>query len=242
MPISPQTASMTRRLLMGAGFRQNHALTVFFGLKVVLCAVLLVLAFALRGNIANPILSMLAPLGAVAVGYLAPNLILDLLINRRQKILRLSLPDALDLMVVCTEAGLGLDQAVRVVSRELEFAHKEISDELSLVSLEMRAGTRRAEALMNFGRRTGEPEIKKLVSLLVQSDRFGTSIAQSLRVHSDTVRTRRRQRAEETAAKIPLKLLFPLIFCIFPALMLVIMGPAVIQMMRVILPVMSGTG
>ncbi|HSM77831.1 MAG TPA: type II secretion system F family protein [Bryobacteraceae bacterium] len=238
MPISPQTASMTRRLLMGAGFRQNHALTVFFGLKVVLCAVLLVLALVLRGNIANPILSMLAPLGAVAVGYLAPNLILDLLINRRQKILRLSLPDALDLMVVCTEAGLGLDQAVRVVSRELEFAHKEISDELSLVSLEMRAGTRRAEALMNFGRRTGEPEIKKLVSLLVQSDRFGTSIGDALRTHSDFMRVRRRQDAEERANKIGVKLIFPIFFLILPSIMLVALGPALIQLHKNLLPLL----
>lgn len=238
VPISPQAASLTRRLLTGAGFRQDYALAVFFGIKVLLCAVLLLAALILRGYIEAPILSFAAPFLGAVVGYLAPNLVLDLLISRRQNIIRLSLPDALDLMVVCTEAGLGLDQAIRVVAREIEFVHKPLSEELALVSLEMRAGTRRTDALLNLGRRTGEPETKKLVSLLVQSDRFGTSMGDALRTHADFMRTRRKQEAEERANKIGVKLIFPIFFLILPSIVLVALGPALIQLNKTLLPLL----
>jgi tight adherence protein C len=143
-------------------------------------------------------------------------------------------------MTVCMEAGLGTEAALNKVAEDMVHKSPDLSDELRLVNLELRAGVARDRALRNLSIRTGVEEIEGFVSMINQADRFGTSIAQSLRVHSETVRTVRRQRAEELAAKIPLKLLFPLIFCIFPALMLVIMGPAIIQMMRVVLPLMSG--
>jgi tight adherence protein C len=241
VPISPQDASLTRRMLMGAGYRSEAALPVYLGGKVLCCVAFLAAALVGRTHIANPLLSMLLPVGAVVVGYLLPGLFLDMLINRRQHILRMSLPDALDLMVVCAEAGLGLDQAMRVVSRELALTHKEISEEFGLVSLEMRAGTRRADALVNLGKRTGEAEIKKLVSLLVQSDRFGTSMAEALRTHSEFMRVRRRQEAEERANKIGVKIIFPIFFLILPSIILVAIGPALIQLHKNLLPMLHGT-
>ena len=145
-------------------------------------------------------------------------------------------------MTICMEAGLGTEAAMTKVAEEMVHNSPTLSEELRLVNLELRAGSSRDRALRNLAIRTGVEEVEGFVTMIIQADRFGTSIAQSLRVHSETVRTRRRQKAEETAAKIPLKLLFPLIFCIFPALMLVIMGPAVIQMIRVVMPTMSGQG
>jgi tight adherence protein C len=169
-----------------------------------------------------------------------PNYVLSKAIARRQREIFENFPDALDLMTVCMEAGLGTEAALNKVAEEMVHKTATLSEELRLVNLELRAGAPRDRALRNLAMRTGVEEIEGFVTMIIQADRFGTSIAQSLRVHSESVRTLRRQRAEETAAKIPLKLLFPLIFCIFPALMLVIIGPAVIQMMRVVLPAMGG--
>jgi tight adherence protein C len=151
-----------------------------------------------------------------------------------------SFPDALDLMTVCVEAGLGLDSAMARVGAEMRLRSKPLADELHWLSLELRAGRTREQALRNLALRTGVEEIEALASMLIQADRFGTSIAASLRVHSDSLRTARRLRAEEAAAKIALKLLFPLIFCIFPSLLLVLMGPAFIEIYRVLLPTLSG--
>ena len=176
------------------------------------------------------------------IGYYLPNYILAKAITRRQLEIFENFPDALDLMTICMEAGLGTEAAMTKVAEEMVHNSPTLSDELRLVNLELRAGSSRDRALRNLAIRTGVEEVEGFVTMIIQADRFGTSIAQSLRVHSETVRTRRRQKAEETAAKIPLKLLFPLIFCIFPALMLVIMGPAVIQMIRVVMPTMSGQG
>ena len=184
VPISPQDATITRRFLIGAGFRSDNALPIYFGIKVAVGGAFLIGAILSHMSFGYPILLILIPMLAAALGFTLPGLGLDMLVERRRRILRLSLPDALDLLVVCVEAGLGLDQAIRVVSDELRVAHKDISQELSLVSLEMRAGTRRADALSNMGRRTGEAEIKKLVAVLIQSDRFGTSMADALRTHS----------------------------------------------------------
>jgi tight adherence protein C len=142
------------------------------------------------------------------------------------------LPDALDLMVVCMEAGLGLDQAIASVAKELLSTHKDLSEELGLVTLEMRAGKRRMEALKNLSDRTGEPDLSKLVATMVQADRFGTSVAESLRAHSDFMRVKRRQQAEERAAKIGVKLTFPIFFLIMPAIMLVAAGPGIMQLIR----------
>src|SRR5207248_3152913 len=151
-------------------------------------------------------------LAACGVAYVLPGMVLARMAKKRQHRIRLALPDALDLLVVSVEAGLGLDQAIQRVAEELAFAHADLSDELRLVNLELRAGTGRVEALRNLAERTGVDDVASLVAMLVQTDRFGTSVAQSLRVHSDTVRTKRRQRAEEAAAKTGVKMVFPLVF------------------------------
>src|SRR5262249_48632339 len=155
-----------------------------------------------------------------------PTLFLEKMVKERQMKLKISLPDALDMMVVSVEAGLGLDQALQYVGREIQTGHKELSEELALVGLEMRAGKRRAEALRNLANRTGEDELRKLVAILTQSDRFGTSMGESLRTHSDFMRLRRKQEAEEKAAKIGVKLVFPIFLFILPSMMLVAAGPA----------------
>ena len=151
----------------------------------------------------------------------------------------MSLPDALDLLVVCVEAGLGLDQAISHVSRELHLTHRAISDELGLVTLEMRAGKRRAEALRNLADRTGEAELRKLIATLIQSDRFGTGIAEALRTHSDFMRVRRRQEAEERAGKVGVKLVFPIFFFILPSMLVVSAGPAMLQVFKYLFPMME---
>jgi tight adherence protein C len=163
-------------------------------------------------------------------------MVLARMAKRRQHRMRLSLPDALDLLVVSVEAGLGLDQAIQRVADEIAFAHPELAEEMRLVNLELRAGKARAEALHNLAERTGVEDLSSLVAMLVQTDKFGTSIAQSLRVHSDVLRTKRRQRAEEAAAKTGVKMVFPLVFCIFPAIWVVTIGPAAIKIVEVIIP------
>jgi len=162
------------------------------------------------------------------------------LVKRRARKLKRGLPNALDLMVVCVESGLGLDQAMMQVSKELAIAHPEISSEFALVNLELRHGKRRAEALRNLADRTGVDDLRKLTAVLLQADRFGTSIAQSLRIHSDSLRIKRRQRAEEAAAKTPVKMVPVLVFFIFPALLVVILGPAIITLSRQLIPMMGG--
>jgi tight adherence protein C len=195
-----------------------------------------------RHFIDNPILSIIVlPAGALA-GFYGPNLVLERLIDRRRDRLRFALPDALDLMVVCMEAGLGLDQAIANVSRELLRTHKDISEEFGLVTLEMRAGKRRAEALKNLADRASEPELRKLVATMIQADRFGTSIAEALRTHSDFMRVRRRQDAEERAGKVGVKLVFPIFFCILPSMLLVAAGPGLLQLFKGLFPLMDSFG
>jgi tight adherence protein C len=183
--------------------------------------------------------SVLVALLAAALGYLLPGMALARMAKKRQHTIRLSLPDALDLLVVSVEAGLGLDQALQRVGEELAFAHKDLSDELRLVNLELRAGKARPDALRNLADRTGVDDLSSLVAMLVQTDKFGTSVAQSLRVHSDTLRTKRRQRAEEAAAKTGVKMVFPLVFCIFPAIWVVTIGPAAIKFVQVLFPLVK---
>lgn len=239
VPISPQEASVARRYLMAAGYRSETAVKIYYGLKIVLCISFLVASVFLRDYItANPVLRVVAVAAAGLAGFFGPNLVLDRLVSRRQEKIRLSLPDALDLLVICMEAGVGLDQAVVNVSRELEITHKEISDELSLLTLEMRAGKRRVEALRNLADRTGEPELRKLVATLIQADRFGTSIAESLRTHSEFLRVRRRQQAEERAAKVGVKLVFPIFFFILPSMLVVAAGPGLLQLIKHLFPLM----
>jgi len=239
VPISPQDAGLARRFLIAGGFRSDLAVRFYYGLKVVLAIGFFIAAVVLRGRIANPILSILVLFVGPLVGYFGPNFILERLIDRRHDRLRRGLPDALDLMGVCMEAGLGLDQAIANVARELRLTHKDISEELGLVNLEMRAGKRRADALRNLADRTSESELKKLVATLIQADRFGTSIADSLRTHADFMRVRRRQQAEERAAKVGVKLVFPIFFFILPSMLVVAVGPGVLALFKGLIPMMN---
>jgi tight adherence protein C len=226
--------------MIAAGYRSDRSPAIFNGLKIVCAAGLAIVAYFVRGHITdNSMLGILLIVAGAGAGFFLPSFGLDILIDRRRERLRMSLPDALDLMVVCVEAGLGLDQALRVVSRELQIAHRELSEELSLLSLEMRAGTKRADAFSHLASRTGENEIKKLVAVLIQTDRFGTSVAEALRTHSDFMRVRRRQEAEEKANKIGVKLIFPIFFLILPATMVVAAGPGVLMIFRQLLPMMQ---
>jgi tight adherence protein C len=171
-------------------------------------------------------------IGVTALGFILPRFILKRMIKDRQNRIRLGLPDALDLTVICVEAGLALDQALSRVGQDLHHAHADLSDEFHLVNLEMRAGKPRAEALRNLVERTGVDDIRSLVGTLIQTDRFGTSVAQALRVHSDSLRTERRQRAEEQAAKTTIKMVPPLVIFVLPSIIFVTIGPAVIELIR----------
>jgi tight adherence protein C len=174
------------------------------------------------------------------VGYYLPNLVLARLVFVRQREIFESFPDAADLLMVCVEAGLGLDAALVKVTDEVRLKSEALGEELHLLNLELRAGSSREKALRNLALRTGVEEVNTFATMLIQADRFGTSIGESLRVFSDDLRTKRRLRAEEMAAKIPLKLLFPMVLCIFPALLLVLLGSAFIQIYRILLPTMGG--
>lgn len=239
VPISPDDAGATRRDLMMAGYKSESAVKVFNGIRVTLSVLFFILAFMSRSAISNPVLRVVSMGFAAFMGYFLPSYMLDKKIRKRQDILRLSLPDALDMLVVSVEAGLGLDQAIQHVGRELQITHKELSEELSLVNLEMRAGKRRVEALRNLAERTGEAELQKLVAILVQTDRFGTSIGDSIRSHSEFLRVRRRQEAEERAGKVGVKLVFPIFFFILPAMLVVAAGPGLLQVFKYLFPMMN---
>jgi tight adherence protein C len=221
--------------LVAAGYRGSEALAVFIGLRLG-CA-LLVFAVLSTPILGKP--NVFLALGGAALGYLLPAMVLARKARKRQHRIRLSLADALDLLVVSVEAGLGLDQALQRVGEELAFAHRDLSDELRLVNLELRAGKARPEALRNLANRTGVDDLSSLAATLIQTDKFGTSVAQSLRVHSEVLRTKRRQRAEEAAAKTGVKMVFPLVFCIFPAIWVVTIGPAAIRFVEVLFPMMN---
>jgi tight adherence protein C len=233
MPLSPEESSYTRKELAGAGYRGDNAVAVFLGIRIACVTVLTLGAFLFRQELVSNNTLGLVMVGFVALGsYFLVGFALDHLVDARRERLRLSLPDALDLLVVCVEAGQGLDQAMRVVSRELEFSHRELSEELALVGMEMRAGTARSEALSHMAERTGEAELKKLVGVLVQTDRFGTSVGEALRTHGDYLRVRRAQDAEERAGKVGVKLIFPIFFCIMPSVMIVSAGPGMLMLFR----------
>jgi tight adherence protein C len=235
--------SPLRIRFMNAGYRKRSAPVVYFAAKSLL-------VFALPG--AFFMYASVAPVGLgslgfmacllwlAAIGYYAPNIWLRSRVRRRQRDLFEAFPDALDMLTICVEAGLGLNAAIARVGEESRVRSPALADEFHLAELELRAGATRESALRNIAVRTGLDDVNSLVIMLVQAERFGTSIAQSLRVHSDSLRTQRRLRAEEAAAKIPLKLLFPLIFCIFPSLLVVLMGPALIRVYRVLIPIVTG--
>ncbi len=214
-------------MLVHAGYRRPSAKLVFMGSRVVIAALFGFSAVLLSFADITGVQRLLLVSGMALLGWMLPFMYVRRRVRRRQDELERSLPDALDLMVVCVEAGLGLNQALVRVGEEMDRVSRDLADELTLVSLEIRAGTPREEALRNLGHRTGVPDIRAFTSMLIQTDRFGTSIAHALRIHADELRTKRRQRAEEAAAKLTVKMLIPIIIFIFPSIFLVIIGPAV---------------
>jgi tight adherence protein C len=236
-PKSTRELGSLRLRLVQAGYRREEALTIFFGIRIAFAFALFVL-FA-SSIVFKPNLAL--ALGGLGLGYILPGMVLARLAKRRAHRIRLSLADMLDLLVVSVEAGLGLDQALQRVGQELAFAYPELSDELRLINLELRAGKPRPEALRNLADRTGVDDLSSLVTMLIQTDKFGTSVAQSLRVYSETLRTKRRQRAEEAAAKTGVKMVFPLVLCIFPSIWVVTIGPAAIRFVTVLFPMIEGT-
>ena len=235
VPRSPKEMGSLRLRLVQAGYRREEALTIFFGMRVMFALALFM--FFSTSIVARP--NMLMAFAGLGAGYVLPGMVLARMAKRRAHRIRLALADALDLLVVSVEAGLGLDQAMTRVGSELAFAYPDLSDELRLINLELRAGKPRPEALRNLADRTGVDDLSSLVTMLIQTDKFGTSVAQSLRVYSDTLRTKRRQRAEEAAAKTGVKMVFPLVFCIFPAVWIVTIGPAAIRFITVLFPMID---
>ena len=232
IPLSPADVSRTRAWLIQAGYRDAIDVNYYFGARVLMAAAGFA-AVALFSGFDNVFLLA----GVPGLGFFLPRFILKRMIKDRQQRIRIGLPDALDLTVICVEAGLALDQALMRVGQDLHHAHPDLSDEFHLVNLEMRAGKPRAEALRNLVERTGVDDIRSLVGTLIQTDRFGTSVAQALRVHSDSLRTERRQRAEEQAAKTTIKMVPPLVIFVLPSIMFVTIGPAVIDLIRQLGPV-----
>jgi tight adherence protein C len=234
-PRSPKDMNRLRRQLVRAGCDSPQAMFIYVVATMVAPVVLVLLSFTVLGMQRG----WLVALFAGAIGYLLPGIVLSRKIELRKKQIENGLPDALDLLIVCVEAGCGLDQAIVKASDELEITYPALTHELRLITTEVRAGKPRLEAFKNFAARTNVDDVRSLVALLVQTDKFGTSIAQALRTHADTSRTKRRQRAEERAAKVGVKLVFPLVFFLFPALYVVILGPAVIQFVRVFVTVID---
>ena len=235
--------SQLRIRFMNAGLRSPNAPILFFTAKTLLTFALpslFVLYTAISGKIVSPNNFLMILILLAAIGYMMPNAVLAHRITIRKREIFESFPDALDLIIVCVEAGLGLDAALARVGEEMHVRSPILGEELHLINLELRAGSSRERALRNLALRTGVEEIDMLVAMLVQSDRFGTSVADSLRVHAESLRTKRRFLAEEAAAKIAVKLLFPLIFFIFPSMLLVLLGPAFISIHNILLPTLAG--
>lgn len=229
MPTTREKQSALRRGLGHAGIYAPSAPRVIIGFKVILLAVGGIGGYAAGTALHNPMLGV--SLGAL-LGYLAPTLWLKAQVRDNQRALNLGLPDALDLLVVCVEAGLTVDAALQRVGQELTLAHPRLSRELAIAHMETRVGLSRADALRNLGSRTSNSELQGLASMLVQAERFGTSIAQALRIHAESMRVKRQHEAEERAAKASVKLSFPLVLFIFPATFIVLAGPTVLQLLR----------
>lgn len=224
--------SEVQKMLVQAGYRRPAAVSVYVALRFTTVAAFAAIGFlgaTMTG--AKPPIIVLAAAGAALGGWILPRYWVKRKTRKRQTDLQKALADALDLLVVCVEAGLGLNQALVRVSEEIEHVSETMAQELILTNLEIRAGTPRDEALRNLGERTGVADLRALTAMLIQTDRFGTSIATALRVHSETLRTKRRQRAEEAAAKTTIKLVFPLVLFIFPAMFVVILGPAILHIL-----------
>jgi tight adherence protein C len=227
LPLSPAEVSKARAWLIQAGYRDARHVSMYVGSRILFALLGIGIVIAISGFD-----SLFLMIGVGAFGFFLPRFLLKRMIKERQRRIKVGLPDALDLTVICVEAGLALDQAMMRVGEDLRHAHPELSAEFHLVTLEMRAGKPRVEALQNLAARTGVDDIRQLVATLVQTDRFGTSVAQALRVHSDSLRTERRQRAEEQAAKTSIKMIIPLVLFILPSILVVTLGPAIISLYR----------
>lgn len=227
IPKSPKEMTALQRKLAAAGHHGSRPIVTYCVAEVVLAVIGVVvplLVFGIRGF-------MFAAGGGI-VGYVLPSLVVQRQIAKRRLQIQNGLPDALDLLIVCLEAGLGIDQAILKAAEELSIAYPALGDELRMVNIETRAGKPRLEAFKNFARRTQVDDVRSLVAMLVQTDRFGTSVAQSLRTHAEVSRSKRKARAEERAAKLGVKLVFPLVFCLFPAFFVVAMGSAVVKLVH----------
>jgi tight adherence protein C len=241
MPVSPRDAGVIQKRLIRAGIRNPNAVKYLYGAKILFGVTLPVLASTfVLGSDSDPVNKALYILGAGAMGFLGPNEYLNRKAKKRQHEIRRGLPNALDLLVVCVESGLGLDQAMVQVAKDLEEAHPEITEEFAMVNYELKAGNRRIDSLRNLAERTNVEDLKKLVAVLIQADRFGTGVAQSLRAHAEFMRVQARQMAEEKAAKLGVKLVFPIFFCILPSLFVVTVGPMAIKIVRDLVPMMNG--
>lgn len=242
VPANPADVGILQRRLLAAGIRNQHALRVLYGIKAILATVFTLLTVGmLFGFSLQDEMAPFQIIAAGALGWAGPNFVVSRMASKRQLMIRRGLPNALDMLVICVESGLGLDQALMQVSKELQIAHPEITDEFAVLNLEMRAGKRRSEALHNLGERTGVDELKKMVGVLVQADKFGTSISQTLKNFSDYMRVQMRQDAEEKAAKIGVKLVFPIFFFILPSLFVVTVGPMIVRVTRDFLPRLMGS-
>jgi tight adherence protein C len=240
VPASPKDTTIMHRRLIRAGYRNPNALKLLYGAKFATAIVVPLLALGfIAGSSWEASTKFMATLAAVAIGFFVPNEYVRMVATRRQKQLRRGLPNALDLLVVSVESGLGLDQGIVQVAKELEGAHPEISEEFSLMTLELKAGKRRIEALRNLAERSNVDDLKKLVAVLIQADRFGTSVAATLRNHAEFMRLQARQVAEEKAAKLGVKLVFPIFFCILPSLFVVTVGPMAVKIIRELIPMIN---
>jgi tight adherence protein C len=232
VPKSPKEMGRLQRRMLRAGFKNPAKAAAIYAASEILCPLLFAAATLMVFGFGRGALYAVL---AAAIGYALPGLALARKMAARQKQIQNGLPDALDLLIVCVEAGAGLDSAIVKASEELSIAYPALAEELRLITTETRAGKPRLEAFRNFAQRTGVDDVRALVAMMVQTDKFGTSIAQALRTHAATSRTKRRQRAEERAAKLGVKLVFPLVFCLFPALYVVVLGPAVIKIMHALM-------
>lgn len=239
VPVSPQEVALTRAELTAAGYRSRQAATVFYGIRWTVAIGLVIVDVLFRQRFfSNPIVSLVSLVGFPVLGYSAVGFGLSILMSKRAAALRMALPDALDLMVVCSEGGSALDQAMLKVSQELKAVHPALAEEFAMVNFEMLAGKPREEALRNLGERTREPELRKFTSVLVQTDRFGTSMIETLRTQAEYMRVRRRQLAHEKAAKVGVKIIFPIFFLCFPTILIVVAGPGILQLMKNLFPLM----
>jgi tight adherence protein C len=229
LPVSPTDVSQTRVWLIQAGYRDPQHVTIYRGLRVLFAALGFFSVFLFTG-FHSPLLLI----GLTAFGFFLPRFLLKKKLQERQRRIRLGLPDALDLTVICVEAGLSLDQAMMRVGQDLSHAHPDLSGEFHIFDLETRAGKPRVEALRNLAERTGVDDIRSFVALLIQADRYGSSIAKAVRIFAGSLRTKRRQRAEQASQKAALKLIFPLTLFLFPVIILVILGPALLNLMDVL--------